>query len=164
MPNNAAPYAGPRCARSICSSGLQVLAYLLVTKSISLKFTPFRAHVRLGNATTTQGCIETNAQDLLSRAQPRVQIVYDQPFPSATLLLIFFLSFAPLDIAHHKSGAGIQALYDHYSIPSDFISQRLESVTHSFSAVYDGSSYCMLNHCSCSPLMMSTSFLVSFPL
>lgn len=49
---------------------------------------------------------------------------------------------APLDLPYPKNGAGIEALFDQFDIPSDFISQRLEKVTHSFSAVYDGSSYC----------------------
>ena len=51
-------------------------------------------------------------------------------------------SFAPLDLPDTPTGAGISALFDHYNIPPDFISQRLESVTHSFGAVNEGSSYC----------------------
>ena len=47
-----------------------------------------------------------------------------------------------MDIAHATSGAGISSLFDHYRIPSDFISQRLESVTHSFGAVKEESNYC----------------------
>ncbi|KAL8855914.1 MAG: hypothetical protein Q9178_007480 [Gyalolechia marmorata] len=60
-----------------------------------------------------------------------------------------FSSFAPLDIARRDTGAGIQALYEDYSIPSDFISQRLESVTHSFSATYEGSGYSSWFHFLC---------------
>ncbi|KAI4269586.1 MAG: hypothetical protein L6R38_007416 [Xanthoria sp. 2 TBL-2021] len=83
--------------------------------------------------------IESNAQALRSRAQPRVQIV-----------------LAPLDLAHHTNGAGIQCLYDHFAVPSDFISQRLEGVTHSFSAVRDGSSYHSYFHFLCKNVTISS--------
>lgn len=62
------------------------------------------------------------------------------------MLIEISQSFAPLDIAHHTNGGGIQALFAHFDVPSDFISQRLESVTHSFSAVRDGPSYCKSDH------------------
>lgn len=119
-----------------------------------------------GSRTLTQPLIETNVQELPSRAQPRVQIVYGQRLHSASMLTDLSLSFAPLDIAHYRTGAGIEAILDHFSIPSDFVSQRLESVTHSFNSTYDGSSYCSSNHCSrlLSLLIANISFLVSFPL
>lgn len=44
-----------------------------------------------GNSTTAQPLIETNAQALPFRVQPRIQIVYGQPFRCATLLM--YLSF-----------------------------------------------------------------------
>ncbi|KAL8773577.1 MAG: hypothetical protein Q9209_001682 [Squamulea sp. 1 TL-2023] len=53
-------------------------------------------------------------------------------------LKLVYKSFAPLDLAHSSTGVGISALFDHYHIPPDFISQRLESVTHSFSAIDEG--------------------------
>ncbi|KAL9027446.1 MAG: hypothetical protein Q9196_004031 [Gyalolechia fulgens] len=88
----------------------------------------------------TAEIIRTNAQALLSRSQPRIQIV-----------------LAPLDIAHHANGAGIQALFDHFAVPSDFVSQRIESVTHSFSAVHDGSSYYSYFHFLCKNVTISST-------
>lgn len=64
-------------------------------------------------------------------------------------LLIAPPSFAPLDVANNKTGAGIQSIFDQYNIPSDFISQRLEAVTHSFGANYDKSGYCTFGHRPC---------------
>ncbi|KAG7001424.1 hypothetical protein G7Y79_00031g065390 [Physcia stellaris] len=74
-----------------------------------------------GDVSISPGLISTHARALQDRAQPRLQIV-----------------FAPLDMAHHQSATSVQAVFDRYAIPSDFISQRLVSVTHSFGANYDG--------------------------
>lgn len=161
------PSADPRRVRSICLSGLQVLSCLPVAPSGLLQHANlFMLMYLSGSSAQTQPLIETNVQKLSSRAQPRVQIVYGQPLHSASMLTDLSLSFAPLDIAHYRNGAGIEAILDHYLIPSDFVSQRLESVTHSFNSTYDGSSYCTSNHCSrfLSLLMVNTSFLVPFPL
>lgn len=85
-----------------------------------------------GDIIAAQPVIETNAKALPSRVQPRIQVV-----------------FAPLCVANHRTGAGIQAIFDHYSIPSDFISQSIENVTHSFGGTCDASSYSSWFHFLC---------------
>lgn len=82
--------------------------------------------------------IGTNAQDLSSRDEVRVRIV-----------------FAPLDIPSTGSSPGIQSLYRKFDVPSSFISQRLESVTHSFGATFDGLSWVSWFHFLCKNVTIS---------
>lgn len=85
-----------------------------------------------GDPPRTGNIVETDARALLLRVRPRVRIV-----------------MAPLDLAYYANGSGIEALFDHFAVPSDFVSQRLEGVTHSFSAVRDGSNYYSFFHFLC---------------
>ena len=39
---------------------------------------------------------------------------------------------APLDIPLARTLHGLRALFSHYNIPSEFVAERLHSVTHSF--------------------------------
>lgn len=80
-PDSSAPSAGPRCVEFICLSGLQVLpvsSHPLDTDTGHLVLFRVLTYISEGSA-STQGLIETNAQNLPCRAQPRVQIVYDRP-------------------------------------------------------------------------------------
>lgn len=54
--------------------------------------------------------------------------------------------FAPLDRPTCERAAGLQSIFQHYEIPSDFLSQRLQSVTHSFGALSEQNSHSMLPH------------------
>ena len=57
----------------------------------SIKYAPFALLMCLtGASATTQPLIETDAQAITFRAQPRVQIVYVHPFHSAALLMHIF--------------------------------------------------------------------------
>ena len=88
--HNPVPPAHLRRVTSSCLSGLQVLNGLLKV-SMSVANAPFPVLIRvLGDTATTQPLI-TNAQALRVRARPRIQLVYELPFPSAILLMV--LSF-----------------------------------------------------------------------
>jgi hypothetical protein len=77
-----------------------------------VKYAPFPVLTCVSGytTTTTQRLIETDAQALRSRAQPRVQIVYGQPFRSATLLTsspfkLRAFGYCPPQVRNWHSGA-----------------------------------------------------------
>ncbi|OCK95889.1 uncharacterized protein K441DRAFT_704722 [Cenococcum geophilum 1.58] len=50
---------------------------------------------------------------------------------------LLHISFAPLDIPHPKTVDGLTALFEEYNFPSDFVSERIQSVTQSFGTRMD---------------------------
>ena len=87
--DNSARSMGPRCVRLICWSGLQVYTFFFFfDSSILVNDAPYTILMSLtGDSASTQPLIETDARAILSRAQPRVQIVYVHPSNLAALLM-----------------------------------------------------------------------------
>ncbi|KFY83638.1 hypothetical protein V498_07911 [Pseudogymnoascus sp. VKM F-4517 (FW-2822)] len=62
--------------------------------------------------------------DLFARSEPRLRVI-----------------FSPLDEPTYETVAGLVQLFRHYSIPSDFLSERIQSVTHSFGSEKDSNNW-----------------------
>lgn len=91
---------------------------------------------------------------LARRTEPRLRIMY---VATTTTVLVFsslhayvptnekkIERFAPLDRPTCERAAGLQSIFHHYKIPSDFLSQRLQSMTHSFGAFSSQNSHSRL--------------------
>lgn len=69
--------ANLKCAKSICSSGLLVRTFLHPLRVLRSNILFACTHTPLlGQITRHPPVVETNAQALRSRAQPRLQIMY----------------------------------------------------------------------------------------
>lgn len=80
--------AGPKRVKSICLSGFQVLARIPSETWILPEHASFLVLTCvLGATAPTRSLIETNAQALRYRVQPRVQIVYGQSFQCCSRLM-----------------------------------------------------------------------------
>ena len=52
-----------------------------------------------------------------------------------------FGRFAPLDEPTPETVKGLVRLFKHYSVPADFLRERIQSVTHSFGTYRDDEGY-----------------------
>lgn len=92
--------------------------------------------------------------------QPQINTVpvldlAEHPLPPLRIMLCAFLSleftimlmqnsFAPLDLPTEANTPGLLWLFKHYSLPTAFLSERLQSVANSFGALNDIDGYnCM---------------------
>ena len=81
VPDDSVPWTDPKSARLIYLNGPQVL--IIFHPVIDAAFDMLTQI--LGDNIATPPLIETNAQALRTRHRPRVQIVYEKHFHSATL-------------------------------------------------------------------------------